>query len=120
MTGLRMVRTISHVAVRLAVRHGGGGDPTDRAAPRGFYLAIRRSSALRSRASLPNPRHSAKSCEPRSIQSLRPPLRQSAHEEIIATQSWGHWMRREIVGPSQSSRIRTVRISAGGGTAEML
>jgi len=30
MTGLRIVRTISHVDVRLAVRHGGGGHPTDR------------------------------------------------------------------------------------------
>jgi hypothetical protein len=30
MTGLSMVRTISHVVVRLAVRHGGGRQPTDR------------------------------------------------------------------------------------------
>jgi hypothetical protein len=30
MTGLGMVRTISHVGVRLAVRHGGGGQPTAR------------------------------------------------------------------------------------------
>jgi hypothetical protein len=30
MTGLSMVHTISHVVVRLAVRHGSGGHPTDR------------------------------------------------------------------------------------------
>ena len=29
MTGLSLVRTISHDGVRLAVRHGGGGQPTD-------------------------------------------------------------------------------------------
>ena len=30
MTGLGMVRTISHVGVRLTVRHGSGGQPTAR------------------------------------------------------------------------------------------
>jgi hypothetical protein len=30
MTGLGMVRTISHVGVRLTLRHGGGGQPTAR------------------------------------------------------------------------------------------
>ena len=29
MTALSVVRTISHVGVRSAVRHGGGGQPTD-------------------------------------------------------------------------------------------
>ena len=29
MTGLSMVRMISHVGVRLMVRHGGGGHSTD-------------------------------------------------------------------------------------------
>jgi hypothetical protein len=30
MTGLSMVRVISHVGVRLTLRHGGGGQPTAR------------------------------------------------------------------------------------------
>src|ERR1700680_2225381 len=48
---------------------------------RRFYLAIARSVALRPHASRPNARQHAKSCEPGSSRSLRPPFTQSAHEQ---------------------------------------
>jgi hypothetical protein len=94
--------------------------PAERAEGCGFYPAIVRSVGLRSPVSPPNARQHAKSCEPRPNQSLRPPLRQSAHEERILTQSRSRRMRHELAGLLQSNRIRTVRIVVRGKTAELL
>jgi hypothetical protein len=94
--------------------------PAERAEDCGFYPAIVRSVGLRSPVSLPNARQHAKLREPCANQSLRPPLRQSAHEERIVTQSWSHGMRDELAGLSQSIRIRAVRTFVLGKTAELL
>ena len=45
MTGLSMVRTISHVGVRLAVRPASGGHPTDRWQDKSRSLFAGRSAA---------------------------------------------------------------------------
>jgi hypothetical protein len=45
MTGLSMVRMISHVGVRLMVRHGGGGHSTDGLQDKSRSLFAGRSAA---------------------------------------------------------------------------
>jgi hypothetical protein len=87
---------------------------------RRFYLAIGRSGGLRSPSSLSNARHHAKSCEPCSSQSMRPPLRQSAHEQSVVRRSCSRRRRAQLARPLQPIYIRSARTGAYRKTAELL
>ena len=58
--------------------------PTDRAAPRGFYPAVGRSSSLRCPASHSNLRKRSTKCETCANNSSRPPFRRSRYKQTIA------------------------------------
>ena len=58
---------------------------------------------LRSHASLPIPRHPAKTCETCSNRSLRPPLRRSAHKQTIVMRWCRHWTLTHCAGACRRS-----------------
>src|SRR5262249_46356266 len=64
---------------------------------------------LRSHASLPIPRHPAKTCETCSNRSLRPPLRRSAHKQTIVMRWCRHWTLTHCAGRLPPICTRTAR-----------